>query len=197
MRDCGLGDIETTTDVINKIVSPENRTLLWPSKSLNQDKSSNEISNFHREKMDNPENLALHQDKHQIELMDNIENKNVEEAIEKTEELNVDGGRMATVPHLGSLISISEVKKPEDRLLLLGGCKSFLENMKEHNCLPDIKTFTQLLDCIPDSLAAEQELMADLKKHKLKPDIDFYNLLMKKRSMRADYEGAKVSILYI
>lgn len=88
---------------------------------------------------------------------------------------------LAVKPHLGSVMAISEVKAPEDRLILLGGCKGFLETMTQYKCTPDIKTFTLLLDCIPNSLAAEKEVLVWLRKLNVTPDLDFYNILMKKR----------------
>lgn len=88
---------------------------------------------------------------------------------------------LAVKPHLGSVMAISEVKTPEDRLILLGGCKGFLETMTQYKCTPDIKTFTLLLDCIPNSLPAEKEVLVWLRKLNVKPDLDFYNILMKKR----------------
>lgn len=91
-------------------------------------------------------------------------------------------------------MSLSEVEKPEDRLLLVGGCSGFLKNMSDNNCKPDIKTFTQLLDNIPNTVVAEEHLLASMKAHGVKPDVDFYNLLIRKRSFRFDYESAKVII---
>lgn len=94
-------------------------------------------------------------------------------------------------PHLGSLISLTEVKKPEDKLLLLGGFSGFLETMKNFDATPDLKTFTELIEVIPATTIAEKRLISQLKKHDIKCDVDFFNILMKKRSMRFDYEGAK------
>jgi hypothetical protein len=37
----------------------------------------------------------------------------------------------------------------------VGGCSGFLEQMKKDGVKPDIKTFTQLLDTIPSTKAAE------------------------------------------
>lgn len=94
-------------------------------------------------------------------------------------------------PHLGSLVSISEIKLPEDRLLLLGGQAGFLEEMKKANVTPDIKTFTSLLEVIPPTLAAEKHIISTIRKIGLKADIDFFNVLIKKRSMRYDYQAAR------
>lgn len=53
------------------------------------------------------------------------------------------------------------------RLLLLGGCSGFLKNMKINNIKPDIKIFTQLLEVIPSTLAAEKVSHLIYKKNSL------------------------------
>ncbi|XP_044736845.1 pentatricopeptide repeat-containing protein 1, mitochondrial [Chrysoperla carnea] len=98
---------------------------------------------------------------------------------------------LAKQPSLGNIIALNEVKKPEDRLLLLGGANGFLMEMQTYGIQPDIRTFTQLLNCIPPTKSAEKQLMATMKIMKIKPDVDFYNMLIKKRSMRFDHEGGK------
>lgn len=155
IRDCGLGDIDATKDVINKILSNTlNHNLQLPSPE--QTLQSNQIvSNIIGE---NRPNL------------------------------------MARRPHLGDVLSISEVKTAEDRLTLVGGYSGFLEDMSNNKVAPDIKTFTQLLNCIPSTIASEKELMKAMKKLQIKPDLDFYNMLIKKRSMRFEYENAKVNL---
>jgi len=94
-------------------------------------------------------------------------------------------------PHLGSLVVLNHIKKAEDRLLLLGGAKGVLNEMEKIKVTPNIKTFTELLDVIPPTNAAERQIIETIRKHKIKCDIDFFNILIKKRSMRCDYDGAK------
>lgn len=98
---------------------------------------------------------------------------------------------IALRPHLGSLVSLSEVKRPEDKFLLLGGFSGFLETMKSFDVKPDLKSYTEMVEVIPSTTVAEKRLIAQLKRHEIKCDVDFFNVLMKKRSMRYDYEGAK------
>lgn len=100
-------------------------------------------------------------------------------------------------PHLGSLVSLSEVKRPEDRLLLLGGASGFLKEMELAKITPDIKTFTQLLEVIPSTNVSEKQLISKIRKIGIKCDIDFFNILIKKRSMRYDYESAREVLLMI
>ncbi|RZC38132.1 PPR 2 domain containing protein [Asbolus verrucosus] len=166
IRDCGIGTVEVMSDTLNKI---------FKQKVLQLDSRHNKIL---------PSNTNYEQ----------TESAVIEDKLSFNE--NTRPNLMARIPHLGNIISLAEIKKPEDRLLLVGSCRGFLNNMMENNCTPDIKTFTQLLDCLPGSLLAEKELMRAMKKLNVKPDIDFFNMLIKKRSMRFDYDSAKVIIIY-
>lgn len=103
----------------------------------------------------------------------------------------VDAPNLVTrFPHLGSLVVLSEVNKPEDRLSLLGGVKGILNEMKELRVQPDIRTFTVLLDVIPSTNTAEDEITEIIRKHNIDCDIGFLNTLIRKKSMRLDYDGA-------
>lgn len=187
VRDCGIGDIKVTQDVIHRLMSGDLKKL-----SPNLETKLLEHADSHH--------VNEHEHKGLLEEHNSINTNELTKPPELTEtsdlqNVNYDNVRpnlLADVPHLGSIISLSEVKKPEDRLLLIGGCRGFVENMEQHEIKPDIKTITQLLECIPSTTATEKELFALLAKYKIKPDIDFYNMLMKKMCMRFDYDGAKV-----
>lgn len=79
-----------------------------------------------------------------------------------------------------------------NRLILFGGLEGFLDRMAYYRVKPDIKTITLLLDLIPNSRQAEDVLIETADKRNVALDIDFFNMLIKRRSMRADYKGAKV-----
>ncbi|CAH0547474.1 unnamed protein product [Brassicogethes aeneus] len=175
IKDCGLGDLETTTDVIKKIVS-EGESKMNSVRQI-EDKETIPLLNTNINEKSN-EQLT-------VQVVDNT-NK-----LPAHKETSLRPNLMANTPYLGNIISLSEVLKPEDRLLLVGGFPGFIKSMEDHKCSPDLKTFTQLLLAIPGTLSAENELLAVIKKMKVKPDIDFYNMLIKKRSMRCDYAGAK------
>nr|CAI5834710.1 unnamed protein product [Callosobruchus analis] len=220
IRDCGLGDLESTKDVINRLVSPDSTILqienqkLLPSGPIQLELDSNQLQKDDPSvdnEMNGPNQIEL--DNGQLQMNDhsidngicasenNIEplpqccNTEIKEIQMKVDTI-IRPNLMATQPRLGNIISLSEVTKPEERLLLVGGAKEFLANMKEHNCVPDIRTFTLLLDTIPGSLAAEKELLNAMKKFKVRPDIDFFNMLIKKRSLRFDYQSAKVWLIF-
>ncbi|KAF5307034.1 hypothetical protein FQR65_LT07177 [Abscondita terminalis] len=157
IRDCGLGELAVTNDVIKKLLSTPVQKVPLLTTATNE--------SFLKDSQ-----LTLYED-----------------GLNKPD-------LMAVVPKLGNIISLSEVVKAEDRLLLVGGCSGFLKSMTNHNCSPDIKTFTQLLTCVPSTQAAEADLLQAMKKHPVKPDIDFFNMLIKKRCMRFDYTGAKEAL---
>lgn len=94
------------------------------------------------------------------------------------------------VPQLGNMVSLSEMTRPHERFLLLRGLTGFLELMHKHKVTPNIQCFTTMLEVIPPTNASEKQLLRFVRKIGLKADIDFFNILIKKRSMRFDYESA-------
>lgn len=81
-----------------------------------------------------------------------------------------------------------------NRLILFGGIEGLLNRMDADNARPDAKTITLLLDLIPNTVTAEDLLIKIADEKKIQLDIDFYNMLIKRRSMRFDYRAAKVSV---
>lgn len=158
VRDCGLGDVEITKDVFERIVGKDSNVAAYLGES-----GTTEL------------------------LLGSGDNEPPPTQLTEINQPNL----LAERPHLGNILSLTQITKPEDRLLLVGGFTGFLENLSHNECQPDIKTFTLFLDCIPNTLAAENQLLAAMKKYNVKPDVDFCNMLIKKRSMRFDYENAR------
>lgn len=119
----------------------------------------------------------------QIEIIDKIQNE-----IEPYSNIP---SLIAKNPNLGDMLQLSEINSRDKRLLLVGGCSGFLKTMESYNVQPNIKTFSILLDNIPLTTAAEQALLSQMKKKKIQPDIDFLNMLIKRRCFRKDCAGAK------
>uniref|UniRef100_A0A1Q3F339 Putative pentatricopeptide repeat-containing protein 1 mitochondrial n=1 Tax=Culex tarsalis TaxID=7177 RepID=A0A1Q3F339_CULTA len=163
VRDCGLGDLDTTTQVIEQILSQSQPKLAEnaPKPTLIEDNSTATSKELQ------------------------ITQQSEDSAPEGTPNL------LSRRPHLGSLISLDQVTEPQDRLLLLGGASTFLEEMQKLNIQPDIKTMTELLDVVPSTTVAEKQVLATIRRLGVRCDIDFFNILIKKRSMRFDYEGAR------
>lgn len=81
-----------------------------------------------------------------------------------------------------------------NRLILFGGLEGFLNRMFNDDIKPNVKTITLLLDLIPNSVPAEDLLIKTADEQNIELDIDFFNMLIKRRSMRFDYKAAKVSV---
>ncbi|XP_047503369.1 pentatricopeptide repeat-containing protein 1, mitochondrial [Pieris napi] len=91
---------------------------------------------------------------------------------------------------LEQVYGLQEVKKVQDKFAIVGGQDDFLEQMAFYSVKPDIKVFTQMLEVIDNNIEAENKVLCTIKSMKLLPDIEFYNMLIKKRCLRLDYENA-------
>ncbi|CAK1556125.1 unnamed protein product [Leptosia nina] len=92
--------------------------------------------------------------------------------------------------NLDQVCGLQEVHSVQEKFAIIGGQDDFLRQMEIYSVKPDIKTFTQMLSVIDDSIEAENKLLATVKAINLKPDIEFYNMLIKKRCLRMDYDNA-------
>ncbi|KAJ2944255.1 hypothetical protein O0L34_g18238 [Tuta absoluta] len=116
------------------------------------------------------------------------------EIVEKLPALKVDDRR---VPNLLSrkikmhqVLSLQEVETVQDKFAIVGGQEDFFKEMEAYSIKPDVKTVTQMLAVLDDNLEAENKLLATVKSKGIKTDVDFYNMLIKKRCFRGDYENA-------
>lgn len=82
----------------------------------------------------------------------------------------------------------------ENRLILFGGLNKFLNRMKEDNVQPDIKTTSLILELIPPTTEAEKYYLKYIKDEGIYVDVSFFNILIKRRSLRKQYYYAKVSV---
>ncbi|XP_014247871.1 pentatricopeptide repeat-containing protein 1, mitochondrial [Cimex lectularius] len=98
---------------------------------------------------------------------------------------------LAIEPQFSTLIYVDKIEKNWHKLMLFGGAQGFLEIMAHSKIKPDVKTFTQLLSLIPASRDAEQFLIEEMKKSNVKMDIDFCNMLIKKRNMENQFPAGR------
>lgn len=194
VEECGIGDLVTMRSVLATILS-QNHTMKGKIKVRGRDKQLLEITETKQ-----PESTDEETGNADGELTEITDTETGEKQIASVASTTDNSGQapnlLSKTPHLGSLVALKTVKLPEDRLLLLGGMSGFINEMNEADVQPDIKTFTKMLDVIPSTKAAEHKLIEMVRKANLYVDVDFFNMLMKKRSMRYDYEGAKVCLRF-
>lgn len=201
VRDCGFGTIESMQQLFQEILkkSPlliEERSKYFSSLSTPTASGSRESNPF----VNGPQSIESDRTNpfaSSPDVSTSLVQSSVD-ASELTTERDQESSSALTMPNLlsaeptlGSLISLSEVQKPHERFILLGGLSGFLEQMKQRNITPDIEMFTSLLEVIPPTRTAEKQLLMYVRRIGLKADIDFFNILIKQRSMRFDYEGGK------
>ncbi|KAH0533755.1 pentatricopeptide repeat-containing protein 1, mitochondrial [Cotesia glomerata] len=87
-------------------------------------------------------------------------------------------------------IYLNEIHK-KNKLILFGGYEGFIERMERDNVTPDVKAMTILMEIVPNSEAIEKNLISLAKRKKIELDIDFFNMLIKKRNRRGAFGDAK------
>jgi len=53
--------------------------------------------------------------------------------------------------------------------------------------------YKQLLDIIQSTTTAESDLLAAMTVYSVAPDIDIFNAIIRRRNLRKDHKGARVS----
>ncbi|XP_061715337.1 pentatricopeptide repeat-containing protein 1, mitochondrial [Cydia pomonella] len=88
------------------------------------------------------------------------------------------------------VLALKEIQSVQDKFAVVGGQDDFLKEMAAYSVKPDIKTFTQMLPLLEETKEAELKLIETMKSSEVIADIDFYNMLIKKRCLRSDYIDA-------
>ncbi|KAE8741922.1 hypothetical protein FOCC_FOCC012574 [Frankliniella occidentalis] len=181
VRDCGLGDIVSTIDVFQRL-GVENVD------KLNTLQGGETLSDGYPWEED-PEFCAMNVagSKTNSELQNKTSDL---PEISSPKELLPD--LLSQKPTLGCVVSLMQIEKPQDRLFLLGGVERFMREMDLHEAKPDIKTFNLMLECIPQTVVAEQDVLPLIASHGFQPDLMTYtNLAMTCRQKKDAYELLK------
>ena len=129
-----------------------------------------------------------------------------EESVQNSGERITDGSQASSLPEVkiepptlfsllnssNCIVDMHELRTPEERFKLLGGLHGFLDQIKKDRASANIATFTLMLDLIPSNSSAEEELIAEMNSYGVRPEITFFNLVIRKRNLRRDWFGVKV-----
>lgn len=120
-------------------------------------------------------------------------NKSDTKALEPLGSLNL----LLPAPEHGSIVSVSsKLKKPWHRLMMLGNLHGLFHTMDLCKACPDIKTFSLLIEILPPSDDMEEALVEIMKKRKIQIDVDFCNILIKKRNSSSRFSSA-LAVLHL
>lgn len=97
---------------------------------------------------------------------------------------------LSKVLNMEQVTGLQEVHTLQDKFAVVGGQDDFLKEMEACSVKPNIKTFTQMLPLLENTTEAEERLLETMKTLGVRADIDFYNMLIKKRCLRSDYDSA-------
>lgn len=181
-RDCGIGDADEMRRVIAHILQSSQATV-----KLKMNKKEKVL--LIEDKPTTPINVNANNDGNNSDLVEQSELKNEVASKEVCDQMP---NLLTKLPHLGSIVKLNMVQTAEDRLMLLGGVKGIIAEFEETKVRPNVKTFSQLLYTIPSTREAEHDLIQQMRYMRVRADIDLFNLLIKRRILRKDYDGAKV-----
>lgn len=174
VRDCSIGTNSDFEQLMTLGSTPIQRNLI---RSKGNRKSLSSGGDQTQEVL-----LLNEKSAHETEVL-NLQNDNQTAIACQTPNLFVPGS-------FKDVVSIGEMKYPQDRLALVGGVQGMVAMMKHDNANPDIKTFTTMLDCIPLNTEDETNFLEVVKSYNIKLDVGFYNKLMRKRTKRGDMQSA-------
>lgn len=99
--------------------------------------------------------------------------------------------------NMEQVLALQEVHTLQDKFAVIGGQEDFFKEMQVYSVKPNVKTFTQMLPLLENNTEAENKLLNTMKTAGINADIDFYNMLIKKRCLRLDYDAAYVSFVIL
>ncbi|KAG0716612.1 Pentatricopeptide repeat-containing protein 1, mitochondrial [Chionoecetes opilio] len=185
VKECGAGDHNLTFDLLREDSDPHRLKDTQPSRNTHN--LTPEVLKLKVDSLDHEKNQKNAPEDSVAPLENDDVVKNVEKDISTAVLPNIIGKKLTR----GDVVALGPLDNSPDRLALLGGPSGVLMQMKRDRVTPDLKTFTQMLESLPPDTLAEQALLESMKNLNLEPDIQFFNMLIKKRNYRRDREAAQ------
>ncbi|KAJ8713364.1 hypothetical protein PYW07_013734 [Mythimna separata] len=202
VKDCNLGSKQDIEDLIDTIqaqiqlqsknkqqlkltesskhikIEPNKQVLIGPTKSVNE----KETEYVHTDATSSELSVIDKKDNISIEFVNKLDTV-------ITNDRNVPN-LLSKVLNMEQVTALQEVQTLQEKFAVVGGQDDFLKEMEVYSVKPDIKTFTQMLPLLDNTTEAEEKLLKQMKSVGVRADIDFYNMLIKKRCLRSDYDAA-------
>lgn len=211
VRECGVGPPEMFQELLESTAKPNKAKLIGKKKeeTTNMLRIEAHVSSDGNEDSSHSGKDAEFArptgDDYHLEQEPTADTAETSSATSSTGEATASTTSLATLPnllspafrHTGQIVGLGEVTEPYHRLLMCGGLSGMMDHFRNMSVRPDAKTVTLLLDCIPNNCAAEEELIAEADKMGVRLDVDFFNMLIKRRAFRHEKEAAKDVLLMI
>ena len=177
VRDCGPGSANVNDLILEALTSREVRKFkanLSP-KLIEASKESNDEDTI-EESDDKAPKVVLVEDKSLVPSPVEVPNL------------------LSPKPKIDLVIGLNSesLNSPGARLALLGDVQGFLGILEqEFELKPDIKIFSLLLNIVQDNPEKELIVLEHFKSSTCRPDVDFFNQLIRIRARRKEFENAR------
>ncbi|XP_037302134.1 LOW QUALITY PROTEIN: pentatricopeptide repeat-containing protein 1, mitochondrial-like [Manduca sexta] len=197
VKDCQLGNkanIEELIGIIQEQITIDDKKNILQIESVNQDTTAidTQLLVAKTPPIEIQDDVGLVENKKvvpyngqheiQMQIVNRIDKANINERFVPN--------LLSKTLKMDQVLNLQEVHTLQEKFAIVGGQEDFLEEMNACFVKPDIKTLTQMLPLLEETVEAENKLLETMKKLEINADIDFYNMLIKKRCLRSDYEAA-------
>ncbi|XP_015788873.1 pentatricopeptide repeat-containing protein 1, mitochondrial-like [Tetranychus urticae] len=200
-KSCEIGDREKFKKLLHEWVNFEK--ILYhekklPPKRVNMKKSTTPRISFTSDKIYDylPDGSVkqLETENYNMEITETVNRNELCVQDEQNKMMDIPNFLVSTkYNRMGDILNIDydSLKDWKNRFILIGGMEGFLFLLESEKLKPNIKTFTAMLDLIPEDNQSEDNLIHLLHQSKVEADTGFYNIIIKRRCFRGDIVAAK------
>lgn len=189
-RDCHFGTKQELIDQVKYFKYPDSITSEFLRSVLSKQRIS--LKNNYTKLLENQHRIERSKN-HQSDLQNVTTTAPSIREENSVISLNFLGSNIDSIQNQVNIVDIDyeSLSLPENRLKLIGGVDFLLNYMLKDDAKPDIKTISLLTSIIPNNKEEEIKLIKFLDQTKIRPDSDFYNMLIRKANLRGEHQLAK------